>query len=78
MTYQDHSRIVDLMDAITGLREEYRQEWLAEYTPYRLASALGRWDAEYEFWRQFQARLTAFSNSSKEGDTLPPLSSLAP
>jgi hexosaminidase len=77
-TYQDHSRIVDLMDAVTGLREEYRQEWLAEYTPYRLASALGRWDAEYEFWRQFQARLTTFSNNSKEGDTLPGLPSLAP
>ena len=76
--YQDHSRIVDLMDAVTGLREEYRQEWLAEYTPYRLASALGRWDAEYEFWRQFQARLTTFSNGSKEGDTLPALPSLVP
>ncbi|HEV2382813.1 MAG TPA: glycoside hydrolase family 20 zincin-like fold domain-containing protein [Terriglobia bacterium] len=78
VTYQDHSRIVDLMDASTELREEYRQEWLAEYTPYRLASALGRWDAEYEFWRQLQVRLTRFSNSSKEGDPLPPLESFAP
>lgn len=77
-TYQDHSRIIDLMDAITELRGQYRQEWLAEYAPYRLASALGRWDAEYEFWRQFQTRLVAFSNSSKEGDALPPLSSLVP
>jgi hypothetical protein len=77
-TYQDHSRIVDLMDAITELREQYRQEWLAEYTPYRLASALGRWGAEYEFWRQLQARLTEFSNSSKAGDPLPPFESFAP
>ena len=69
--YQDHSRIVDLMDAISELREQYRQEWLAEYTPYRLASALGRWDAEYEFWRQLQVRLLRFSEGSRAGDPLP-------
>jgi hexosaminidase len=75
--YQDHSRIVDLMDAISELREQYRQAWLAEYTPYRLASALGRWDAEYEFWRQLQARLIRFSETSKEGDALPPFETVA-
>ncbi len=42
---------------------------------YRLDSALGRWDAEFEYWRQFQARLHAFSSSSREGATLPPLDS---
>jgi hypothetical protein len=73
VTYMDHSRLVDLMDTITELREAYRSEWLAEYTPYRLASALGRWDAEFECWRQFQARLEAFSNRSHEGEILPPL-----
>jgi hypothetical protein len=77
VTYQDHSRLVDLMDAITELREEYHAQWLQEYTPYRLASALGRWDAEYESWRRLQARLEAFSKSSREGDTLPPLESFA-
>lgn len=78
VTYPDHSRLADLLDAITELRDVYRSEWLAEYTPYRLASALGRWDAEYEFWRQLQARLMAFSGASREGDTLPPLESFAP
>ncbi|HKS96465.1 MAG TPA: beta-N-acetylhexosaminidase [Terriglobia bacterium] len=73
--YQDHSRLVDLLDAITELRGEYRLEWLAEYTPYRLQSALGRWNAEYEYWRQLQARLHAFSDASHEGDPLPPLES---
>lgn len=77
VTYQDHSRIVDLMDAISELREQYRQEWLAEYTPYRLVSALGRWDAEYEFWRQLQVRLIRFSESSKQGDALPPFETVA-
>jgi hypothetical protein len=77
VTYQDHSRLVDLMDAITELRTAYRSEWLAQYTPYRLESALGRWDAEYECWRRLQARLEAFSQSSREGDTLPSLASIA-
>ena len=77
VTYQDHSRLVDLMDAITELREAYRSAWLAEYTPYRLASAIGRWDAEYEYWRRMQSRLLEFSETSHEGDKLPPLESFA-
>jgi hexosaminidase len=76
-TYQDHSRLVDLMDAITELRAEYRLGWLEEYTPYRLASAVGRWNAEYEYWRRMQSRLLTFSDSSREGDKLPPLASFA-
>ena len=77
VTYQDHSRMVDLMDAITELRAAYRSEWLAQYTPYRLESALGRWDAEFEYWRRLQARLEVFSQSSREGDPLPSLESIA-
>jgi hexosaminidase len=76
VVYQDHSRIVDLMDTITELRPLYRAEWLDEYSPYRLASALGRWDAEYEYWRRCQQRLQQFSDSSHEGDVLPPLETL--
>ena len=76
VVYQDHSRIVDLMDAITELRPLYRAEWLDEYSPYRLASALGRWDAEYEYWRRCQQQLQQFSDSSREGDVLPPLETL--
>ena len=76
VVYQDHSRIVDLMDAITELRPLYRAEWLEEYSPYRLDSALGRWDAEYQYWRSCQQRLQEFSDSSHEGDVLPPLETL--
>jgi len=71
VSYQDHSRLVDLMDAITELRRAYQSEWLAEYTPYRLDSALGRWNAEYEYWRQLQDRFSTYSDQSHEGDTLP-------
>jgi len=73
VTYADHSRLTDLMDAITELRPVYRDEWLREYTPYRLGTALGRWDAEYEYWRHLQEKLLEFSDASHEGDILPPL-----
>jgi len=78
VTYPDHSLLEDLKDAITGLRRQYQSEWLYEYSPYRLESALGNWDAEYEYWRSLQARLHDFSESSHEGDPLPPLESFAP
>jgi len=78
VVYQSHGRLADLMDAITELREVYRSAWLAEYTPYRLASALGRWDAEYEYWRKMQAKLRSFTDSFHEGDPLPPLDSFRP
>lgn len=76
VTYQDHSRLVDLMDAITELEPQYKRAWLSEYAPYRLRSALGRWDAEYQYWRAMQARLTEFSDDSHEGQLLPPLEGL--
>ncbi|MGA3165281.1 MAG: beta-N-acetylhexosaminidase [Terriglobia bacterium] len=76
ITYQSHGRLTDQMDAITELKEIYRRNWLAEFTPYRLPSALGRWDAEYEFWRRIQARLQAFTRTFKEGEALPPLESV--
>lgn len=77
VTHPDHSRLFDLMDAITGLRSQYRSEWLAQYTPYRLDTALGRWSAEYEYWRHFHERMKQFSESSHEGEPLPSLEDLA-
>ncbi len=76
VTYQSHSRLVDLMDAITELRPLYRKEWLMEYSGYRLDSTLGRFDHEYQYWRGIQEKLLEFSDSTKAGDTLPPLDQL--
>jgi hexosaminidase len=76
VTYPDHSRLVDLMDAITELRAVYHDEWLREYAPYRLGTALGRWDAEYEYWRHLQQKLLEFSDATHEGDVLPSLQQL--
>jgi len=74
--YQVHGRISDLMDEIMGLREAFRSGWLTEYSPYRLASTLGRWDAEYEYWGRLQGRFRVFAADFQDGDTLPPLETL--
>ena len=66
------------MDAITELRDSYRTEWLTECTPYRLASALGRWDAEYEYWRRLQANLFHLLEDYDPTQGLPPFDSLLP
>jgi hypothetical protein len=59
VVYQDHSRIVDSMDSITDLRPLYRAELLDDFAPYRRASALGRWDAEYGILAKTSATVAA-------------------
>jgi hypothetical protein len=61
------------MDRITDLKPAYRSEWLEEYAPYRLGAALGRWDAEYQYWRGIHEKLREFNDSTHAGDSLPPL-----
>jgi len=73
---RNHSRLADLMDEVTALRETYREAWLTEYTPWRLGSALGRWDAEYEYWRRLQARIWEALDGFKDGAEIPSLESL--
>jgi hypothetical protein len=73
VTHYDHSYVTDLMDRITDLKPAYRAEWLEAYKPYRLGSALGRWDAEYQYWRGVHERLRHFNESTHPGDPLPPL-----
>ena len=75
---RNHSAAADLMDQGGQLRELYRKAWLAEYEPYRLNTALGRWDAEYEYWRAFQQRVWEGLEGFQDGDTLPPLEYFRP
>ncbi len=75
---QNHGLIQDLLDGISELKQPYREAWLAEYRPYRLQSALGRWQAEYEYWRALQARFQEFGSRFKTGDSLPPIEDFRP
>jgi hexosaminidase len=54
MNAQDHGMLADLRETISGLKESYREAWLEESTPYRLPSALLRWDAEWNYWQAVQ------------------------
>lgn len=54
---RNHSRIADLMDEAAEIAQVYDAAWRMQYRPYRLKTALGRWAAEFEYWRSLQARI---------------------
>ncbi len=74
---ETHSRIMDMMDGVSETRESYKAAWAEQYTPYRLGTALGRWDAEYAFWRRAQANFEGLRLGFKTGDALPTVQQLA-
>ncbi len=71
--YQSHGRLADLMEEMTEIRKQFRAAWLDENTDYRLGSALGRFDAEYEYWRALQIRFQEFFDHLGGRKALPPL-----
>jgi len=72
----DHSRMADLLDGVTQLRPRYRAAWLSQYNDYRLGTSLGRWEAEYEYWRRAQKGFENFVSQFRTGEPLPPLTSV--
>jgi hypothetical protein len=64
-----------MIDAVSDLYESYRTAWQAEYTPYRLRAALGKWDAESQYWWKLQGRFQILLETFRDGDALPPLES---
>jgi hypothetical protein len=75
---KDHSLLADLADATMELKEEFSRNWLYEFTRYRLGSALGRWDMEYQYWRKLQMNIDLFSRSYKQGEPVPALEEFRP
>lgn len=78
VTAQQHGKLPDLMEMITALEPQYKQAWLDEYTVYRLGAALGRWRAEYEYWRRLQANLQDALDEYNPEAGLPAFASLLP
>ena len=74
----DHSRIQDLMDASGDLQQAYRTAWLDSYTPYRLGTVLGKWNAEFDYWWRLSRRFHDYAAAFHDGDTLRPLESFSP
>jgi hypothetical protein len=79
MNSTTYGMLTDLREMISELREEYREAWLEEATPFRLQSALYRWDAEWDYWTAMQRLLTQqVFQGWKEGEPFPPLESIRP
>ena len=78
LSSRNHGAIGDLMDWSMQLRDMYAAAWKQEYTDWRLGTALGRWDAEFEYWRRLQARLWDLGRTYRQGGTLPPLDEVRP
>jgi hexosaminidase len=79
MNSTTYGMLTDLREMISELREEYREAWLNEATPFRLQSALYRWDAEWDYWTAVQKLVVSqVLHSWKEGEPFPPLESIHP
>jgi hexosaminidase len=72
-TARNHSRVGDLLDTSGELAQQYRDEWLKQYKPFRLSTALARWQAEQAYWLHFQASVWTVTRDFKEGDAKPTL-----
>jgi hypothetical protein len=73
MSARNHSRVGDLIDISGELEARYREQWLRQYKPYRLDTALARWRIEQQYWIQFQQSVWTVVRGFKEGDARPTL-----
>ncbi len=79
MNSTTYGMLTDLREMISELRGEYREAWLDEATPFRLQSALYRWDAEWNYWTAVQHLLVQqVLQGWKAGEPFPPLESIRP
>jgi hexosaminidase len=76
MNAQDHGMVADLMDKFSGLRAPYREAWLEESTPYRLGTAMARWDAEDQYWIGTWHRLNEILRTHSKDEPFPGIDAL--
>ena len=65
MNSTTYGMLTDLREMISELRDRLPRGRLDEATPFRLQSALYRWDAEWNYWTAVQRLLS--SRCSKAG-----------
>jgi hypothetical protein len=79
MNSTTYGMLTDLREMISELREQYRGAWLDEATPFRLQSALYRWDNEWNYWTSVQRLLVQrVLQGWKEGEPFPALEAIRP
>ena len=74
VSFKYHTRTSDMMDALSVIKDRFREAWLAEFAPFRLNIALAKFDVELAVWWKLQRR---FQDTVKKLDGgLPPLETL--
>jgi hexosaminidase len=76
VSYKYHTRTSDMMDALSVIKDRFREAWLAEFTPFRLNIALAKFDVELQTWWKLQRRLTSAVENLVPGLGLPSLDAL--
>lgn len=71
MASHNHGRLAGLLEKITAPREAYGEAWLRDYTTLCMASALGRWDVEYEYQQWPLSTIGETLDQFKDGEELP-------
>ncbi len=75
VSFKYHTRTSDMMDALSVIKDRFRDAWLAEFTSFRLNIAEAKFDIELAAWRMLQRRFQELVDKLDAG--LPPLESLA-
>jgi hexosaminidase len=74
VSFKYHTRTSDMMDALSVIKDRFREAWLAEFTPYRLNIALAKFDVELAAWWKLQRRFQEAVKNVEAG--LTPLQTL--
>ncbi len=74
VSFKYHTRTSDMLDALSTIRDKFREAWLMEFSPFRLNLALAKFDAELTAWWKLQRRLQELVDDLSKG--LPPLETL--
>jgi hexosaminidase len=74
VSFKYHTRTSDMIDALSVIRDRFRDAWLAEFTPFRLNIALMKFDVELATWWKLQRRFQKLVDNLDDG--LPPLEEL--
>lgn len=79
MNSTTYGMIGDLQEFISELRGQYRDVWLEEATPFRLQTALYRWDNEWQYWNSVRRLvIEKVLHAWKPGEPFPPLETIHP
>jgi hexosaminidase len=79
MNSTTYGMIGDLQEFLSELRGQYRDVWLEEATPFRLQSALYRWDNEWQYWNNLRTLvIEKVLHSWKPGEPFPSIEVIHP